>query len=77
MTQGQPLVQVKHALQILTNASKEGWGACLNELTAREPGPFEKQAALASKLLYQLDTAESGLLDPKRVPRPLLRQDNI
>ena len=33
--QGQPLHPVKHALQIFTDASKEGWGAHLNELTAR------------------------------------------
>ena len=33
--QGQPLHPIKHALQIFTDASKEGWGAHLNELTAR------------------------------------------
>ena len=33
--QGQPLLPIKHALQIFTDASKEGWGAHLNELTAR------------------------------------------
>ena len=33
--QGQPLHPVEHALQIFTDASKEGWGAHLNELTAR------------------------------------------
>ena len=33
--QGQPLQPVKHALQIFTDASKEGWGAHLNEFTAR------------------------------------------
>ena len=33
--QGQPLHPVKHALQIFTDASKEGWGAHLNEFTAR------------------------------------------
>ena len=33
--QGQPLHPIKHALQIFTDASKEGWGADLNELTAR------------------------------------------
>ena len=32
---GQPLHPLKHALQIFTNASKEGWGAHLNEGTAR------------------------------------------
>ena len=33
--QGQPLHPMKHAVQIFTDASKEGWGAHLNELTAR------------------------------------------
>ena len=33
--QGQPLHPIKHALQFFTDASKEGWGAHLNELTAR------------------------------------------
>ena len=32
---GQPLHPMKHALQIFTDASKEGWGAHLNESTAR------------------------------------------
>ena len=32
---GQPLHPLKHALQILTDASKEGWGAHLDEHTAR------------------------------------------
>ena len=33
--QGQPLHPLHHALQIFTDASKEGWGAHLNEHTAR------------------------------------------
>ena len=33
--QGQPLHPIKHALQVFTDASKEGWGAHLNERTAR------------------------------------------
>ena len=33
--QGQPLHPIKHALQMFTDASKEGWGTHLNELTAR------------------------------------------
>ena len=32
---GQPLHPTKHALQIFTDTSKEGWGAHLNEHTAR------------------------------------------
>ena len=35
MLQGQPLHPVRHALQIFTDASKEGWGAHVNEFTAR------------------------------------------
>ena len=33
----QPLHPIKHALQIFTDASKEGWGTHLNEHTARGP----------------------------------------
>ena len=32
---GQPLHPINHALQIFTDASREGWGAHLNELTSR------------------------------------------
>ena len=32
---GQPLHPIKHALQIFTDTSKEGWGADLNKHTAR------------------------------------------
>ena len=32
---GQPLHSIKHALQIFTDASKEGWGAHLNKFTDR------------------------------------------
>ena len=40
MLQGQPLHRIKHALQIFTDASKEGWGAHLNEHTARATWPL-------------------------------------
>ena len=33
--QGQPLHPIKHALQVFTDSSKEGWGAHLSERTAR------------------------------------------
>ena len=36
LLQGQPLLPLKQALQIFTDTSKEGWGAHLNEHTARE-----------------------------------------
>ena len=35
MLLGQPLHPLKHALQIFTDASKEGWGAHLDEHTVR------------------------------------------
>ena len=35
MLTGQPLYPIEHALQIFTDASKEGWGAHLNEYSAR------------------------------------------
>ena len=35
MPQGQLLHPLKHALQLFTDASKEGWGAHLNDHTAR------------------------------------------
>ena len=35
MLQGQPLHPIQHALQVFTDASKEGWGAHLDEHTAR------------------------------------------
>ena len=35
MLKGQPLHPLKHALQIFTDTSKEGWGTHLNEHTAR------------------------------------------
>ena len=38
---GQLLLPLKHALQIFTDASKEGWGARLNKRPG-EPGQFQK-----------------------------------
>ena len=35
---GQPLHPIKHALQIFTDASIEGWGAHVNEHTAEGTG---------------------------------------
>ena len=40
MLPGQPLHPLEHALQIFTDASKEGWGADLNEHTARGTWSF-------------------------------------
>ena len=44
--QGQPLHPIKHALQIFTDSSKEGWDAHLDERTAR--GSWSVQASCTS-----------------------------
>ena len=63
---GQPLHSLKHSLQIFTDTSKEGWGAHLNEHTARGTWSVpESNKSLGAK---------SGLSDLKRVPRPLFKQ---
>ena len=70
MLQGQPLHPLKHALQIFTDVSKEGWGGSLKR--AYSKGilvPSRKQAA------YKLPRTESSLSGPEGVLRPLLRQD--
>ena len=43
---GQPLHPIKHALQIFTDASKEGWGAHLNDFTARGLGHCQKASCI-------------------------------
>ena len=40
MLQGRPLHTMKHALQIFTDASKDGWGAHLNKHNARGIWPL-------------------------------------
>ena len=64
---GQPLHSLKHALQIFTDESKEGWGAHLNEHNGMQWNlvPLRKQAT------YKLSGTKDGLSGPKRVPRPL------
>ena len=47
--QGQPLHPVKHALQIFTDASNEGWGAHLDERTARGSWSIEVFETLCSR----------------------------
>ena len=39
---GQPLHPMQHALQIFTDASKEGWGAHLTSSLPEESGPYRK-----------------------------------
>ena len=43
---GQQLHPIKHALQIFTDASIEGWGTHLDEHTAEEPGPFQEASCI-------------------------------
>ena len=46
--QGQPLHPVKHALQVFTDASKEGWGTHLNEHTARGTWSLRKASCIST-----------------------------
>ena len=55
--QGQPLHPLKHALQIFTDASKEGWGAHLNEHTATAKGRKGIPSWNLSLVLHQLTKA--------------------
>ena len=68
--QGQPLHPVKHALQIFTDASKEGWGAHLNKHTARGSWSLPE-----SKLHINYLELKAVFL-ALRVPRHLLKQDS-
>ena len=65
---GQPLHPIKHALQIFTDASKEGWGAHLNKFTAR--GTARKQVA------YKLFGTQGSVSCLERVSKPLCKQDS-
>ena len=69
--QGQPLHPIKHALQIFTDASKEGWGAHLNEFTARGSWSVPE-----SKLHIKLSGTKSSFSSLKRVPKSLCRQNS-
>ena len=61
---GQPLHPIRHALQLFTDASKEGWGAHLNEYTARGVWSLPE-----SKLHIK-----GGLPSLERISRPLHQQ---
>ena len=65
---GQPLHPLKHALQMFTDASKEGWGAHLDEHTAR--GSWSLPAS------HKPLSAKSSFSSSKRVSNPLLQQDS-
>ena len=67
---GQPLHPLKHALQIFTDASKEGWGAHLDEHTAR--GIW----SLPESKLHINHLAKSSVSSSKRVSNALLQQDS-
>ena len=69
--QGQALHPLQHALQIFTDASKEGWGAHLNERTVRGLWSVPE-----SNLAHKLSGTESSLPSLKRIPRPLYRKDS-
>ena len=66
---GQLLHPARHALQIFTDASKEEWGAHLNEHTARGTWSCTLQAA------HKLLRTQSRFSSFETVPGPLLRQD--
>ena len=66
--QGQPLHSLKHALQIFTDTSKEGWGTHLGEHCEENLVPSRKQVT------YRLSEAKGRLSGPKRVPGPPLEQ---
>ena len=66
---GQPLHPIQHALQIFTDASKEGWGAHLNEFIARGTWSLPE-----SKLHINYRT-KSNFSSFKRVPKPMRGQN--
>ena len=68
---GQPLHPIKHALQIFTGASKEGWGAHLNEYTAQ--GTWSLPETKLHINYLELKAVFSSL---KRITGPLCRQDS-
>ena len=68
---GQPLHPLKHALQIFTDALNEGWGAHLDDHTAR--GTFLSREQVTHKPLR----AKSGISSSKGVSNPGLQQDSV
>ena len=68
MLLGQPLHPLKHALQIFTDASKEGWGFHLDEYTARGTWSLPESNLHINHLVL------SSLSSSSRVSNPLLQQ---
>ena len=66
VTTGQPLHPLKHALQIFTDASKEGWGAHLNKHMAR--GNWSLPESKLHINYLRIKSSSPGL---KRISSPL------
>ena len=69
---GQPLHPLKHALQIFTDASNEGWGAHLDDHTARGTWSLPE-----SKLHINHLELKAVFLALKGVSNPGLQQDSV
>ena len=69
---GQPLHPLKHALQIFTDASNEGWGAHLDDHTARGTWSLPE-----SKLHINHLRVKSSFSSSKGVSNPGLQQDCV
>ena len=68
---GQPLHPLAHALQIFTDASKEGWGTHLNEHIARGSWSLPER-----KLHINYLELKAVLLAYKRIPSSLYKQSS-
>ena len=71
MLTGQPLHPLKHALQIFTDASKEGWGTHLDGHTARGTWSLPRK-----QVAHKPSRVKSCISSSKRVSDPLLQQDS-
>ena len=71
---GQPLYPLSPAVQIFTDASKEGWCAHFREHTAK--GTWSLPESKLHINYLELKGGEGGLLGPKIVPEPLFKQDS-
>ena len=73
---GQPLHPIQHALQIFTDASKEGWGTHLNEFIARGTWSLPESKLHINYLNYLLlIRTKSSLSGSKRVPKAMHGQN--
>ena len=67
---GEPIHPLKHALQIFTDASKEGWGAHLNEHTARGTWSVPESELHINHLELKAVFLETGNPQGTSHPRP-------